>query len=292
MPVVALVAAPGAAAARTPRCSPDRAFGRAPTTIADPLDPALLAQYAILRRVGTAVDQPPPINSLGEQLDFGLRYNPLYLRQLTQRPGGRRFFVAPGFPRAMPVPPTRCLPPSLRAQRPRLVEEELKREREPLACVVTYSPNEPSVDSVISYGGESCPRFRDVTKYEYLTSGLLSGNEQAGILPDGIAAVRVHFQRAPTVQVAVAENFYLYRSDPARRRALFRRLHQLALRLYGPHSPRSRADRRKLRHAIATLTERALLEFTPTRVDLLAADGHVLKVAKRPKRRAGLVPFA
>ena len=115
--LAALAAAAPASAKSSAGCGfEEEPFGRMPATTAEQLDQSVLASYAVLRRPAAAVDQPPPINSLAEQVDFALgRYNPAYLRQLTQRPGGRRFFLVPGFPIHVPIPPRRCLPPRLPA---------------------------------------------------------------------------------------------------------------------------------------------------------------------------------
>jgi len=280
---MALAAAPAAVAKSTARCSFDAEdpSGGTPATITDPPAASVLASYAVLRRPPRAADQPPPINSLAEQVDFALgRYNPASIRQLTQRPGGRRFFLVPGLPVHVDIPPARCLPARLRPQRPRLVEQQRKREREPIACIVTSSSGR---DRRSSYGGDTCPRFRDVTTYEYLSDGVIGGFEDAGILPDGIATVRVHFKRAPIVQVPVVENFYLYKVDPARTKQLLKRLTRAARRLERSPRPRTRAQRRTRLNRYFALTRRVIRELTPTHIELLAADGRIVKDVRRPK---------
>lgn len=278
-----LATAPVASAKSKDTCASaeDAFLGASPATTADPLDAALLARYAVLRRPGTAADQPPPINSLAAQVTFSLgRYNPAYVRQLTQRPGGRRFFVVPGFPPHMEVPPARCLPRELRPQRPKLVEQQARRERIPVACIVTVAPNP---DRSGFEGDETCPRLRAVTKYEHLSGGLLESGQHAGVLPDEIAGVRVHFGHSPTVQVPAVGNFYLYKVDPAQRRKLLRQLKLLEQRFVDAPRPRTRAGRRQLVRRFLALSGRAVLRFMPTNIELLAADGHVVKNVKRAK---------
>ena len=222
-------------------------IGGAPATISEALNPAVVARYAIFRRTAAPADLPPPINSLADQVSFALgRYNPAYVRQLTERIGGRRLFVVPGLPPHVEVPPARCLPRRLRPQRPQLVARQLKRERQPIACIVAVVPSGARNE----LPGEECPRFRDVTKYEYLSSGAFGGVEQAGILPDGIATVRVHFSRTPVVQVPVVENFYLYKVDSSLRRKLLRQLGSIFRQLENPPSRRTRAQRRKLQREL------------------------------------------
>lgn len=279
--IAALVAVPSPAAKSSARCSSeDDPFGGVPATITDPFDPSVLASYAVLRRAATAADRPPAINSLAEQLGFALgRYNPTNLRQLTQRPGGRRFFVVPGFPVHVEIPPARCLPRKLRPQRPKLVEQQLRREREPIACLVTTSPSGRRNGR---FGGVGCPRFRDVTTYERLASNTVEALEHAGILPDGIAGVRAHFRDAPPVHVPVVENFYLYKVVRERRKILLGQLRRADRRRYASPRPRTRAQRRKLERRFAALNRRAVRELSPTHVELLAADGRVVKDVKRP----------
>lgn len=242
----------------------------------------MLGRYAVLRRAATAADQPPPINSLADQVDFALgRYNPGYLRQLTQRPGGRRFFVVPGLPPHMAIPPARCLPRALRPQRPKLVEQQARRERMPIACIVTVVPNASRIRSLGFDGSEACPRFRDLMTFEHLSGGILETGEHAGILPDDVASVRVHFGDAPTVQVPVVENFYLYKVDPARRKRVLHQFGLLEKRFAESSRHRTKAQRRKLERRFVALASRAIRQFTPTNVELLAADGRVLKDVKR-----------
>lgn len=241
----------------------------------------MLARYAVLRRPVAAADQPPPINSLAMQVDFALgRYNPAFIRQLTQRPGGRAAFLVPGLPVQVDIPPARCLPARLRRQRPKLVERQRRRERQPIACIVTSSSGSQRSPS---HGGDNCPRFRDVTTYGYLADGVLDGVEDAGILPDGIATVRVHFQRAPVVQVPVVENFYLYKVDPVRRKQLLKPLTRAARRLERSPRPRTRAQRRRLLRRYAALNRRAIQVLTPMHIELLAAGGQIVKNLRRPQ---------
>lgn len=282
MLLLALTIAPAAVAKASTRCPQEvEPFGVTPATIAEPPAAPVLASYGVLRRPATAVDQPPPINSFANQVETALgRYNPAYVRQLTQRPGGRRFFLVPGLPLHIEIPPARCLPPALRRQRPKLVEQQRKRELQPIACVVTTSSANPRDTS---YGGDICPRFRDVTTYEYLADGVVEGVEDAGILPDGIASVRVHFNRASVVQVPVVENFYLYKVDPARHKQLLRRLDRAIRRLERSPRPRTRAQRRRVERRYAALNRRAIQQLTPTHIELLAADGRVVKDLRRPR---------
>lgn len=278
--VTALALAPPAVAKGDNGCSDslEGLFDRTPATIAGPLDPSLLANYAVLRRPATAVDLPPPINSLSNQVDFALgSYYPAYIRQLAQSPGGRRFFLVPGFPVHMPVPPARCLPAHLRPKRPELVKAQLERERQPIACIVTMSARTGGGEA--SYGPGNCPPFGELTTYEYLASGVYGGSDQVGILPDGIAAVRVHFSHAATVQVAVVANFYRYKLDPVRYRKLIHRIGRTLRRLYGPHRVRAKAVRRRLQRQLTRTFEL----LSPKRIELLAANGGVIKVVKRPK---------
>ena len=290
--LTALTAASGAAAKRGAGCSIPDPFGGGPQAATAALDAAVLASYGVLRRVATAADQPPPINSLADQV-IGLgRYDPAYIRQLTQRPGGGRVFLVPGVPVHVEIPPARCLPRELRAKRPLLVAQQLKREREPIACVVSTSARAgeygPSAFGIAvgvggwsSYAPLGCPRFRDVTRYESLTTSGLEGLQHSGVLPDEIAALRVRFSRSPAVQVPVVENFYAYKGDPALRSRLLRQLRHLTQRVESRRT--SSAQRRRLTRELLALTRHAASVLTPTAVELLAADGRVIKTVKRPR---------
>jgi hypothetical protein len=289
--VVALTAAPAVVAKRGPSCTADVPFRVTPVTISDPLDPSLLGAYAVLRRPAGAVDQPPPINALADQTGTLGRYNPAFIRQVKQRPDGRRYFLVPGFPMQAKVPPARCLPRGLRAQRRKLVDAQRKRERQPVACLVATPPDNASGSASpgagiavgvggYAYGGDVCPPFAELTKYETLAIGPFGPAEHAGILPDGIALVRVHFHHAPTVQAAVSENFYLYKADPVRRAKLLRRLLALSRRAGGRHA-RTTAQRRTLARRLGALSGRAAAELRPSRIELVGADGRVIENVKR-----------
>jgi len=288
------MAASGASAKGRATCSIQDPFTRAPQTTADPLDPTLLASFAVLRRAATAADQPPPINALAEQV-IGLgRYDPANIRQLALRPGGRRVFLVPGFPIHIDVPPARCLARELRPRRPELVAQQLKRDREPIACVVATSPsagaNGSSTfgiavgvggDGFTSYGPLGCPRFRDTTRYENLTTSGLDGGEHTGILPDGIASLRVRFSHDATVLAPVVDNFYAYKGNTAARTRLLARLRRLTRRLEA-HGTTS-AQQRRLTRQLFELTTSAAARLTPTSIDLLAPDGQLIKTVTRPR---------
>lgn len=290
--LTALTAASAASGKRGAGCSVHDPFGRAPQATTAPLDAAVLASYGVLRRAATAADRPPPINSLADQV-IGLgRYDPAYIRQLTQRPGGRRVFLVPGFPVHVEIPPARCLPRELRARRPMLVAQQREREREPIACVVSMSARAGGFGSstfgiAVGVGGWTayaplgCPRFRDLTRYESLTTSGLEGLDHSGVLPDEIASLRVRFSRSPTVQVPVVENFYAYKGDPALRTRLLRQLRRLSQRVQSHRT--SNTQRRRLTRELLARTRHAASVLSPIAVELLAADGRVIKTVKRPR---------
>lgn len=290
--VTALTVASGVSAKPRTGCDIEDPFGGTPVAVGGALDPSLLASFAVLRRPAAAADQPPPVNSLAEQVVEIGRYDPAYIRQLGQRSGGRRMFLVPGYPRHVEIPPARCLPPSLRAQRRKLVQQQRQREREPIACVATTSP-QASVSQSSSaafgvgfygYESESCPRFGDVTKYTYLAISPFGSAEHAGILPDAIAALQVHFTHAPTLQVPVTENYYFYKTDPAPRAKVARQTQRLFGRLSSRRRSRTKADRRRIERQLLALSQHAVSTLTPSSIELLAADGRVIKDVRRPKQ--------
>ena len=94
-----------------------------PTALTEPLGPRLTGMFAVLRRATGPDDELPPINPLGEDLSFELRsYYPAYIRRVAQDADGERYFVIPGFERALRIPPARCLPRELRRHRAQLVD--------------------------------------------------------------------------------------------------------------------------------------------------------------------------
>src|SRR5205823_3506196 len=113
---------------------------RAPAQLPGSVEPAIASGFGVLRRASNAGDQPPPLNPLAEEVGYRLAgYYPGQVRQLFSLPDGRRFFLVVGLPRVFAIPPARCLPRQLRSQRNQLVEEELKRAREPIYCIAAVA---------------------------------------------------------------------------------------------------------------------------------------------------------
>jgi len=87
----------------------------------------------------------------------------------------------------------------------------------------------------------------------------------------------------------VVENFYLYKVDPVRRKQLLKRLNQAVRRLERSPRPRTRAQRRRFERRYVALIRRAIQALSPTHIELLAADGKLVKKVLRPKGGLGLV---
>jgi len=181
------------------------------------------ASYAVLRRPATPSDQPPTINTLGLAIGSQLRsYDPALIRRVSDA-SARQYFLFPGFLRATPIPPARCLPPKIRRRRAAMVLRERRRAREPAFCIGEVSPRGP-LD-----GAGSCHLFSEVASYDQFVGGGAPGSG-AAIVPDGVAQVRFVMLNGQRRVVEVRDNFLTFGGGAREQRAI-KRLSRLERRL-------------------------------------------------------------
>jgi hypothetical protein len=279
--LLACVSPSGAAARRAnPGCFEGGLLGgeAQPAELPGSPEPALLAAFAVLRRPAAAADRPPLLNSLSQELGFQLAgYFPAQLRQVLALADGRRFFTVVGMRRPFPVPPARCLPPELRRLRVQLVQEQSRIAREQALCVV-----ESGSGTRRSGAPPDCLSLGDIEQGRGLLSGIFSLGPTVGLVPDGVATVRVAFGDGTAASAAVTENAYLLSLPSSFVRHAVRLLHAAYRHLEERHT--SRAERRRY----AAQLDSAIAFTVPSRIEWLSPGGGVVKLIKPPRRGAGL----
>lgn len=240
-----------------------------PTQLTGQLDPGVVARFAILRRPAGPADRPPSLASFGNTIDFQLgRFYSAYIRRAVPRGVARSFYLIPGFARAQPVPPTRCLPRAQRRRRPALVRTERRRAKQLVYCL-------SSVDAA-SDVNVGCRPFAGIEVGQGILAELLAQTPVVDLVPDGVARVRLTYRTGARITGSVSENVLSYL--PPRRtvekavRAEQRLGVLLVLAIGKPSQPPSRRERRLQR-----IAERALLAATPTHVRWLNAAGRVVR---------------
>jgi hypothetical protein len=241
-----------------------------PVTLPDPLDPAIVGNFAVLRRASGPQDQVPPVNSLAEQVGIYLSgYYPGFVRQLFQLPDGRRLFLISGLPRLIPVPATRCLARTLRPRRNQLVEQQVRRGTEPVYCLAVIG-GRPS-----SFSGEpGCRRFADVYTGANLLASDTSTSPVVELAPDGVASVRLSYRDGTTITAQVLESAYMFTPPQAPIRRANVTLERVVRVLAPAKGPRPSRGRQR---SALELVQRTLAALAPVQVQWLAADGRLLR---------------
>ena len=281
--MLAAIAPAGAAGAKAqPVCRGSSGLSslienRTPAQLPGSVDPSIAASFGVLRRAGTAGDEPPPLNPLAEEVGDRLAgYYPGEVHQLFQFPDGRRFFLVVGLPRLLPIPPAQCLPSQLRSRRKQLVEDELKRAQEPLYCIVGVATL-----PVAGPGNGNCSRFAEIyTGASLLLNGGLGSHLVVDLVPDGVAEVNLRYSDGTLISASVLENAYVFTPPPAlvkRAEALFNPS-KLLRALTRKHL--SKRERREYQRRLYKQFEEALIAEVPGQVQWLAGDGYVVRTIR------------
>lgn len=279
------LALPAAAEAKASGChsgAPVSIRETGPASLTGSLEAGILAQYAVLRRPAMPSDSLPAINPAADTIEYSLSgYYESEIRQVLARPDGERFFIVPGLPRALDLPPLRCVPKKSRRSLQKLKEESLKRSVEPAYCVVDLG-GRPSI------GPSACVTFAEVPDSRRLFALPLAGGPSVMLVPDGVSSVRVTGPGSLTQTLAVSENAYLYEAPASlvrRRERLIRRLIEAE-----PKKHPTAADRRRQERAEhAAFLE--LKQTEPLKAEWLAPSGEVLRTIGRPRSSSLLSLF-
>jgi hypothetical protein len=266
-------AAFGASPPRRSGCN-NLTFVSTPPVSNDAAPPAdAVAELSLLRRAPDAADQLPQINDLALQLSGQLTtYDPAYTRAVATLADGRRLFVIVGTRFLPPLPPPSCLPKKDRAQLLKAIKLR-NRYGGPGFCVVATggAPSEPA----------QCDSFKQLAQGDTLldldplpTSNGYRPRLLGGLLPDGVATVRVSYRRSPPVTSTATGNFFSFR-EPRVPGRLQRELKRLV-------APRPSARRpptlTKQQSALLGRLERQIAAFVnPTRIAWIDSNGRLIK---------------
>lgn len=277
--MAAMAIAPAALAARSPASSRSCAVDAEPPTEMQPVplagapDAAVLGSYAVLRRAQMPSDELPMLAQFAPQLGLA-RYYPEEIRRIATVAGGRSVYLIPGFPPLARVPPARCLPAAERGARRQLLERAAARAAEPNYVIV----------SVLARRGETelegtRRRFVDVALGGGPLSGAFATKPTLDLVPDGVAAVRVHRAIGEPSTAPVSENAY-DTTPPAALRARVQALLKAPLasirHLLSLRHP-SAAQRRRLLRDYAHSLVRSIQLLRPREVEWLDGEGRVLR---------------
>jgi hypothetical protein len=252
-----------------------------PIELSTPLEAPLLTTFGVLRRAAVPSDGIPALSPVGGELDSQIAsYYPAYVRELKALPNGVRYFVVPGFPVAETVPPTKCLSPALRAERPKLVERAREHAAELVYCIASLG----SMD-----GQDACTPFSEVGKSPtiFQEGALLSSAVE--LVPDGVSSVRFDYGTSKSIVDAVSENSFLFAPphDVVREgEAIFKRL--------AGHVPHHRHPTKAQIEASLKLLVKGIAEVAattaPSKLEWLNAAGAPIRTILAPKRHGNVLP--
>lgn len=266
---IVIAALPAAAAATKHPCS-ESLLGLGPQTPnaeTAPLEASITAMFAFLRRPAGPEDALPPLNPFDQDVGFQLRaYFPGEIRQIARDPDGERYFEIPGFERGITLPPARCLPASLRQRRGQIVEEQHKREAQPVYCIDQLGPKRPT------YPEARCSTFADVQTGASLIETAQSTTEVIELAPDGVATVRLHYRNGDVITAPVAGNVFDFTPPqrPVKKLEALRRKFDREIQKRGVHG--------RALEPLARRVQAARTRLVPQTVEWLAGDGQQVRV--------------
>jgi hypothetical protein len=240
-----------------------------PRAASTALRASILSEFAIFRRGALRRDAPPIRTDilsaeLAKENELSTYY-PGYLRQLGSF-DGRRYYVIPVFGRPEALPPANC--------RPAAVRRELVKQRHQLLTEVFYCVIETDGGRLRSPG---CEAFGTIGEARAVfSSGVVpvASGPAVGLVPDGVASLRIAYRESTPIVVPVRENAFLFAPHPpsGRVQAKVRRL--------------EREEKRRLTRAAQRRWElrwsSAITATEPARVEWLNSMGEVLRTIRSP----------
>jgi hypothetical protein len=277
---VATALAPQAEGAQRSRCSGGGSLLGAPSEslpveLPGSLETAILTLYGVFRRPAQEADRLPPINSAGGELEGDLSgYYGSEIRQVASLADGRRFFVVPGLPRVMELPPPGCVPKAFRKQLAKSVEEQRKHQTEPEYCIIEIGPQRGASNT-------ECVAFAAIdTSARVFSPSFFRPTTSAVLVPDGVASVRIVGPGTRQATLPVSENAYL---DTMPHDLVLRQQHLLRHVLNRkPVKHPTKAQRRQLSRLLDRTFRTIVLETEPTKVEWLGPGGALVKSISRP----------
>ncbi len=276
---------------RTVKCTVSTGGGSSegeslPAELSSPLEAGVVSRFAVLRRAALPSDQIPALSPVGVEVDSQLAsFYPASVRQVLALPNGSRYFVVPGFAQSVQVPPADCLPPSLRHDRPELVEQESKLASAPVYCIVEIG-REPA--------GSECVPFSLIEESPRVFGPTLPEETLVELVPDGVASVRVTYPGGASAVAAVAENAYMLVPPRAVQHMVQQALKKLQHRAsrfeHDKHT--TKAQQRRVLESFIKQIHGVLLAAAPLKVEWLGGAGELIRSIARPSAASSLISSA
>lgn len=263
-----------------------------PKAISTPLESSIRSRFAIFRRSPRRGDRfHAPTSGAGNELARVLgnqyelsSYYTAYVRRLPRPPAVGRSYVVPAYGRTEAVPPARCFSKRIwgsgARRRTELVEQERRREVEPVACIVVARGNASSP------GGQNA-NLAGCTPFAQIESGAAAfgvsdfhGEPATELVPDGVATVRVTYSSTAPILARVSENAFVLTPPKAPANRLDAELRGLERRLSDKHLANARRERLTLEY------DRKYTGTYPLKVEWLDDAGKAVRTITRAEAQA------
>jgi hypothetical protein len=264
------------------------------------LESSIRSRFAIFRRSPRQGDQPRtsnpgggggPARMLGREYELS-SYYPVYIRRLPVPPAPRRSYVVPAYGRPETVPPARCFDDRIwgsgARRRSELVQQEHRRKVEPVACVLVMGgeAGSPGGRKAGSPGGRNA-NLAGCTPFAQIESGAAAfgvsdfhGEPAIGLVPDGVATLRLTYSGIAPILVRVRENVFALAPPKAPANRLDEELTRLESRLSDAHLTQAQLSKLTVRH------DRLYLGTYPLKVEWLDRAGKPIRTISRSQAEA------
>jgi hypothetical protein len=231
----------------------------------------ILSSFALLRR-SAKPSESAAVTEVAAMLakDYELSsYYPAYVRQLARLPNGRRYFVIPALARPRAVSPPRCLPPSERADRPKLVEQQQRRRVETVYCLVEVrTESSPAIGCEPFAAIDQSARVFNAS--DFIRRSIVE------VAPDGVGSVRIAYRGRAPIVIPVRDNAFWFTPPASPPSSVDSELKRLLHKLLMEHLATTQ------RRILTTSWNRLLPETDPTKIEWLNSAGSLIRAIKAP----------
>jgi hypothetical protein len=231
----------------------------------------ILSSFALLRR-SAKPSESAAVTEVAAMLakDYELsNYYPAYVRQLASLPKGRRYFVVPAFARPRAVAPSRCLPASQRADRPKLVEQQQRRRMETVYCLVEVRTEpSPAIGCEPFAAIDQSARVFDAS--DFIRQPIVE------VVPDGVSSVRIAYRSRAPIVILVRENAFWFMPPESPPSSVEAELKGLLHKLLVRHLTTTQ------RRVLTTRWNKLLPKTDPTKIEWLNSAGGLIRTIKAP----------
>jgi hypothetical protein len=242
-----------------------------PRVLSTPLKASVLRRFGIFRE-STPNNQALFAAKMNLKRELGdnyelLSYYPKYLRLLPNTEGNVQFIVVPGFGRAENGMQYDC---SQRVSRHEVRRERRRRPPSLVYCVLEIGGHKVAMPL-------GCEQFAaiDESRQIFRETGIPGRVPTVGLVPDGIASLRIKYLRRAPVVISVDNNAFVF-SAPPPSVSEEEKLARLQKELGHGRLSLERENR------LAQQWDRVIAEGGPAGVEWLDGSGHVVRYIGRP----------